>query len=622
MPKPLSLTDMLLQRTEGSTQDRAQDAGKSRGAPRVAKPAKPEFIPEQASPSRKAARANESKITEPKTFHERVKESQAKMSRKDHSFFKKPGAKPMDRSAADTKTPAIREPNASQTREAASEARPAKVSGRKEAAKAGGAEAWSPKDSRPMELKAAHSEDAKTIAEVDGWEAVSDTGEEIDYDGLQQGLEELGIEATPDQLRDPAFLAQMLWLIDAVPMTAPLIDQGILVEAEAPAIDAPVGAIPDVAAEAGSEESSSAAVQMASVVPTIGKTETRIETEAVPAPKQSAESVDWSEIAEPEREEIAALIREKLGTLADKPEFRAGPGTAETTLPSAIRMARAGGELPIAAEAPKADIALADPDRLRVLQNAGLTTLEGRAAQVEMGFEDPEAIVEEKTDYETAFAAPSKPTGNGAKEDGQSLPDLMGRHSQAAAENAGPKDAVIQKDASPTHFQSAMDQARGFDAKAETAKAPLLQQPALHEQNVLAQIARKMSALANRGTEEIRIQLEPEHLGRVRIALEMRDGGLTARIGVESESVRQLVDANMSGLRDSLENQGIKIQGMEVSVEQRHESLFNPDGSNARDFFQRRGQDAGVSEREISLDAAAETDTGRRLGYNTMEYIA
>jgi flagellar hook-length control protein FliK len=144
----------------------------------------------------------------------------------------------------------------------------------------------------------------------------------------------------------------------------------------------------------------------------------------------------------------------------------------------------------------------------------------------------------------------------------------------------------------------------------------------VHEQTVLAQIARKMSALGLRGTEEIRIQLEPEHLGRIRIALEMRDGGLTARIAVENESVRQIVDANMAGLRTSLEEQGVKIQGMEVSVDQKHASLFNPDGSNAREFFRQRGQGGSDGGIEGAQEDAAEPDTGRRMGYNTMEYIA
>ncbi|MEO6097655.1 MAG: hypothetical protein ABIW76_19155, partial [Fibrobacteria bacterium] len=71
-------------------------------------------------------------------------------------------------------------------------------------------------------------------------------------------------------------------------------------------------------------------------------------------------------------------------------------------------------------------------------------------------------------------------------------------------------------------------------------------------------------------------------------------------------------------------NQGIKLQGLEVSVDQRQSSLFNPDGRNSESFFHHHGRSHsgtdGLAE-NIPFTSAPESDTGRRLGYNTMEYI-
>jgi flagellar hook-length control protein FliK len=131
---------------------------------------------------------------------------------------------------------------------------------------------------------------------------------------------------------------------------------------------------------------------------------------------------------------------------------------------------------------------------------------------------------------------------------------------------------------------------------------------------------------ARKPGDEISIQLSPEHLGKVRVSLEMKEDGMSARIAVENDSVRKQVESNLASLKDALKDQGIQLQGLEVSVDQRHGSLFNPDGSNAESFFRQQGRGeaggrGGLSDEPAPLDSAPESDTGRRWGYNTMEYI-
>lgn len=653
MPKAPTLTDMLLQRNDAT--DRVQAASRNKGPARAAhkQAARTEFIPEQQAPPTRETPAREARTAAPKPFHERVKESQARMSRKDHAFFNQ-HARQADQARNDQ---AARSQDAAASQRAAADARTGKVSDRKEAPKAREtASGWAPKESRPMELENASAPASRETAVEDGWDGARDPAEGMDYDALQARLEELGIAASPEQLRDPAFLAEMLWMIDGLP-AAILPFEATPAEGEAPVAGLPAGpaaavasgpADPDAASaapplEAGTARTGEAAVPgtrtpAMAADPAVAD---RNALQAGPALAQalpeeaegSGETTDWAAVAEPEREEIAALIRGKLGMLADKPEFRGGPDAdrraAAPALPDAIQMARAGtGFHPAPASAPAADIALADPDRLRVLQAAGLAAPESRpaAAPGEPGLDRDNLPDEDGDGYEDLLPGALETDKDGA--DGKQSPsDLPGRNPSnpqgAAAEPFGPKDGPALKDAPSAHFQAAVDLARGPDARASEAKAPPPHQPTSLEQTVLAQIARKLSALGSRGTEEIRIQLEPEHLGKVRIALDMRDGGLTARIAVESDSVRQMVDANLASLKESLESQGIKLNGMEVSVEQRHSSLFNPDGSNAREFFQRRGQGRdGNPDAGDARDGSADAETGRRLGYNTMEFIA
>jgi flagellar hook-length control protein FliK len=158
--------------------------------------------------------------------------------------------------------------------------------------------------------------------------------------------------------------------------------------------------------------------------------------------------------------------------------------------------------------------------------------------------------------------------------------------------------------------------------EAAMPRAALPQLPAA----ILAQMAQavKGGALAVMGREEIFVQMEPAHLGRVQVAMEMHQGRVAARIAVESESVRQLLDNQLPALRQSLEQQGVRLESLEVSVQDRQASLLNPDGQNADSFFQRR-RGGGQEEMDGTVpgtEGRAESDTGRRWGFNTVEYIA
>ena len=693
MSKALNLTDMLWQRNAGAGPDRAKEAGNAQGASRAAaKRPSADFIPEPPA----SAMPGADKGGSVKTFRERVKESQDRLARREHTFFKQPGR-----------------PEAAQAE--AAKARPAKAhgadaDGRPEAADPARTQAPSRTATRKAEAKdgaackAGETRSGATAAEIDGGDSAQaarslrpesrrhdadgrgDTAsgdrESMEADALEARLEQLGIEASPGQLRDPAFLAEMLWRIDGIPAglslfpdTAPVADGSDAL----PAAEGIPGTDPDALATTlfpGAEDPADQAVagngteawtadaapsdrMDTATLPSAGATAasavladsqapadapdaliaaTRVAVpktagdEAAPAP----ETFDWTSVEEPEREEIAALLRGRLAAISDEDEMRSGPEAARTQaagLPGAVQLARAGADRPLAAAVPGADPVLADPDRLRVLQNAGVEdaiTRENALLALERGLEADFSVEAEAEDGEgrraEADALPENALRGSAKDaSGDAHRDLSGRGDADARTGlfGSRETAAAPKESGAMPFHSSLEAARASDARLAQAKAPAPQAHAPMESSVLAQIARKFSALGPRSTEEIRIQLEPEHLGKVRIALERRGEGLRARISVENESVRQMVDQNLASLKESLESQGVKIQGMEVSVEQRHASLFNPDGSNAREFFHRRGGEAaGAAEGAESAGEAAEADTGRRMGYNTMEYIA
>jgi flagellar hook-length control protein FliK len=143
-------------------------------------------------------------------------------------------------------------------------------------------------------------------------------------------------------------------------------------------------------------------------------------------------------------------------------------------------------------------------------------------------------------------------------------------------------------------------------------------------QDIQALLKREMDAKATSlmqvGTEEIELQLSPDHLGKVRVALELREGSVSAHIHVQSEAARQAVDQGMQQLRDSLGQHGFKIENLSVSVEDRHSGLFNPDGRGGNPFY--RGQNGGSGNSGSDEDFADTAPAVRYLGYNTLEITA
>ncbi len=65
---------------------------------------------------------------------------------------------------------------------------------------------------------------------------------------------------------------------------------------------------------------------------------------------------------------------------------------------------------------------------------------------------------------------------------------------------------------------------------------------------------------------ELRLQLTPEHLGRMEVRVQAHQGAVSAVIRVEHAGVRDLVENQLAALRTTLADQGIKIDRLEVSV--------------------------------------------------------
>ncbi len=62
------------------------------------------------------------------------------------------------------------------------------------------------------------------------------------------------------------------------------------------------------------------------------------------------------------------------------------------------------------------------------------------------------------------------------------------------------------------------------------------------------------------------LQLNPEHLGKISLNVVTRNGAVTATITAQNEAVKGVIESQIVQLRESLNNQGLKVQSVEVAV--------------------------------------------------------
>ena len=86
------------------------------------------------------------------------------------------------------------------------------------------------------------------------------------------------------------------------------------------------------------------------------------------------------------------------------------------------------------------------------------------------------------------------------------------------------------------------------------------------ESRVIDQIINRLSIRSNGSQSEVKIQLDPPSLGRVRMNIITSGDGVRTVIIAENQAVKQVIESNLSQLRDSMLSQGLKLDGFSVFV--------------------------------------------------------
>lgn len=83
---------------------------------------------------------------------------------------------------------------------------------------------------------------------------------------------------------------------------------------------------------------------------------------------------------------------------------------------------------------------------------------------------------------------------------------------------------------------------------------------------VVNQVARQIALSLQRGENRLRLQLKPPQLGVIQIDMDMKNSVLRIGMTTEHNSVKEFLVSSVQELRDSLVQQGIKLERVDIQV--------------------------------------------------------
>lgn len=150
---------------------------------------------------------------------------------------------------------------------------------------------------------------------------------------------------------------------------------------------------------------------------------------------------------------------------------------------------------------------------------------------------------------------------------------------------------------------------RTNDAPAEPMK--VYKEQNVPKQEIIHQIVEKAKVVITGEKSEMVMELKPEHLGKVSLKVLTEQGVVIAKFIAESQQVKQVLEANMQLLKDSLEKQGLMVQDFSVSV--RQDSSGNTESGNKREEGKRKALPGQMGDRSNVSGIGA---VGRNISVN------
>ena len=203
----------------------------------------------------------------------------------------------------------------------------------------------------------------------------------------------------------------------------------------------------------------------------------------------------------------------------------------------------------------------------------------------------PEEETEDTTPVIQVNASEDAQTENNVSE------NASGEMDEPAAQSQKTKESSVNEHAQTMEFQVRAEQQTTAPEEVNTVAS----RTTIDVQDIMNQITEFVKVNLSSENSSIEMQLNPENLGKVYLHIAAtKEGNITAELAVSSETVKTALEAQIADLRTSLNQQGIKVDAVEVTIAS-HEFERNLEQNAA-------GEEQQGSQREESGRTA-----GRRL---------
>lgn len=187
----------------------------------------------------------------------------------------------------------------------------------------------------------------------------------------------------------------------------------------------------------------------------------------------------------------------------------------------------------------------------------------------------PEAMQEQTTEATPKIVVETRQMGETVKiavdadSNTQNVADAP-RKSEQTGEERQPKQQETGGEQKEMYHSENTVTDVGLPSKApamEAVSEPVSQIFGQSTQDIMNQILDYMKIQLKPDVQQLDMQLHPESLGTVHIQLTNKGGEVTAQFHVQNEAVKAAIEGQVVDLRESLREQGVKVEAVEVTVE-------------------------------------------------------
>lgn len=94
----------------------------------------------------------------------------------------------------------------------------------------------------------------------------------------------------------------------------------------------------------------------------------------------------------------------------------------------------------------------------------------------------------------------------------------------------------------------------------------VVEQTFVDVEDIMNQITEFTRVTISETQSSLEMQLNPEHLGKIYLQISSKDGVITAQLSAQNEAVRQAMENQVSVLKENLNQQGLKVEAVEVTI--------------------------------------------------------